>query len=37
MQVVDERFCVPLPRLAAFIGGEAAYLRFDGIERGDAD
>ena len=37
MQVVDEGFCVPLPRLAAFIGGEAANLRFEGIERGDAD
>jgi hypothetical protein len=28
---------VPLPRLAAFIGGEAANLRFDGVVRGDAD
>src|ERR1700730_14090161 len=37
MQVVDEGFCVPLPGLAALIGGEAANLRFDGIERGDAD
>src|SRR5436190_24328685 len=36
-QVVDERFCAPLPRLAAFIGGKAANVGFDGIERGDAD
>ena len=37
MQVIDERFCAPLPRLAAFIGGEAANVGFEGIERGDAD
>ena len=36
-QVVDERFCAPLPRLAAFIGGKAANVGFDGIECGDAD
>src|ERR1700686_2424304 len=35
-QVVDERFCAPLPRLAAFIGGKAANVSFGGIERGDS-
>ena len=36
-QRVDKRFCAPLLRLAAFIGGKAANVGFDGIECGDAD
>src|SRR6187431_1978268 len=36
-QSIDERLAAPLPRLAAFVGGQAANVGFDGIERSDAD
>ena len=36
-QSIDERLATPLPRLAAFVGGQAANIGFDGIQRSDAD